>query len=532
MQPDIVLVEGPPDADKAIHWLAHPDMEPPIALIIYRPDMPKQATYYPFAIFSPELQAIRYAQDAQIPARFMDLPQTHFLAMETKISAPDLDPMQQLAEIAGYPNHEAWWNQIIEQRQDTSGVFDGVLTMMTAIRETVKQPVLDDATEAGLRFAEQREAYMRQCIRQAQAEGFQRIAIVCGAWHAPALRDTSDESADTIILKDLPETEIDMAWVPWTYSRMSNFAGYGAGVRSPGWYHHLWDMGQQNAPPTDISIRWLTQVVNLLRKDGQDASSAHIIEAVRLAESLAAMRDLSLPGLVELNEATQSVICFGDPTPLQLIQTRLIISERMGTVPPDSPMVPLQRDLAAQQKRLRLRPQPEKSTLNLDLRNERHLARSHLLHRLQLLQIPWGRPVSVRNKQGTYREVWHLRWLPDFAVRVIEANIWGNTVQDAAAAYAQDTAENAKDLATLTDLLDRIILADLPDTIAFLMQRIEAQAALSSDIPHLMDALLPLANVLRYGSVRNTDKGIVQNVVDGLLKRICIGFAEYVVVRG
>ena len=30
-----------------------------------------------------------------------------------------------------------------------------------------------------------------------------------------------------------------MTWVPWTHGRLASWQGYGAGVSSPGWYHHL-----------------------------------------------------------------------------------------------------------------------------------------------------------------------------------------------------------------------------------------------------------------------------------------------------
>jgi hypothetical protein len=54
LQPDIVLVEGPPDAQDMIPLITAAGMQPPVALLLYSPDQPKQAVYYPFAIFSPE----------------------------------------------------------------------------------------------------------------------------------------------------------------------------------------------------------------------------------------------------------------------------------------------------------------------------------------------------------------------------------------------------------------------------------------------------------------------------------------------
>jgi hypothetical protein len=215
-------------------------------------------------------------------------------------------------------------------------------------------------------------------------------------------------------------------------------------------------------------------------------------------------------------------MCFGNAEPLQLIAKELIIGERMGTVPADSPMVPIQRDLYLEQQRLGLHADPDPSTLNLDVREERDLQRSHLFYRLNLLAIPWAKSQHVRGKAGTYHEIWRLQWQPEFAIRVIEANIWGNTIKDACHHYALDLADKAADLATLTDLLDKLILADLSEAIEALMQRLEQRAALSSDVAHMMAALPPLARILRYGNVRETNQAMIQAVVDGLLARICV----------
>src|SRR5690606_4090524 len=118
-------------------------------------------------------------------------------------------------------------------------------------------------------------------------------------------------------------------------------------------------------------------------------------------------------------------------------------------------------------------PQPEPSTLSLDLRQERHRERSHLLHRLNLLDIAWGKPVALRGQQGTYREVWQLQWQLQLALRVIAAALWGNTVLDAATAYAKDRVQKTADLPTLTGLVDQVILADLPDLLEPLLERLD-----------------------------------------------------------
>lgn len=133
-------------------------------------------------------------------------------------------------------------------------------------------------------------------------------------------------------------------------------------------------------------MRWLARVARLLRRRGLDVSSAHLIEAVRLADTLAALRDRPLPGLGELTEATHAVLLAGDALPLQLIEQQLLVGEELGSVPPETPAAPLQADLHQQQRRLRLREEATQREVVLDLRQARDLERSSLLRRLP--QVP------------------------------------------------------------------------------------------------------------------------------------------------
>jgi hypothetical protein len=557
-------VEGPPDAEPALPLLLHAQMRPPVALLVYVPDNPQQAVYYPFAVFSPEWQAIRYGLQQQIPVRFMDLPQMHQFAIlaatETEMEesggdgrdegdgetgevetgdaiAPPVtsplptlpDPLSLLAQSAGYSDGESWWEHLVEQRQNSTELFAAILDAMTVLRAEVESSPWSSPLEA------QREAYMRKTIREAEKQGFQKIAVVCGAWHAPALVNRPAAKEDGALLKGLPKSKVETTWVPWTYGRLSMSSGYGAGVTSPGWYHHLWQQGEHHQTRSqlltqpliadktlDSSIYWLTKVARLLRKQDLDASSASVIEAVRLAETLAALRDRPLPGLAELNEATQTVLCFGDALPMQLIHNQLIVGERLGRVPDETPMLPLQLDLQRQQKRLRLKPAATETNLELDLRKPLDLERSHLLHRLMLLNLPWGKSQAVGNAKGTFREAWRLQWKPDYVVRLIEAGIWGNTIESAATAWTCDRANHAN-LPDLTHLIDQTLLANLPEAIAHLMACLQAEAAIASDMTHLMAALPPLVNVMRYGTVRQFDTEMVGHVVEGLVTRICVG---------
>src|SRR5262249_60811114 len=128
-----------------------------------------------------------------------------------------------------------------------------------------------------------REAFMRQTIRATLKEGKSRIAIVCGAWHAPVLADLGPAKPDADLLKGLPKTKTVATWIPWTAARLSYRNGYGAGVNAPGWYQHLWTHPEQ---PT---LRWTVRAAPTPGGGDLPAPPASVIESVLLAEPRAAL---------------------------------------------------------------------------------------------------------------------------------------------------------------------------------------------------------------------------------------------------
>ncbi|MCU1643641.1 MAG: hypothetical protein JWN03_3916 [Nocardia sp.] len=512
--PDAILIEGPADADPLLGYIAAEGMEPPVALLGYQPDEPAKAALWPFAVFSPEWQAMRYGSENTVPVvGFFDLPAAMTLALDDE-PGDRSDPLSELAEAGGYDDAERWWDAIVESSSDAD-IFDAVNEAMTALRETA------DIDEHTLR----REAHMRQVMRKVLKDGAQRLAIVCGAWHGPALSGKlGPAAADARILKGLPRGKATLTWVPWTHSRLSTASGYGAGITSPGWYHHLFTQTEQPI------ARWLTRVAGMLRRHDLPVSSAHIIESVRLAETLATLRGRPLAGLSEVTEATRAVLCDGDETLLRLVSTEMVVGEALGAVPDGTPTVPLEADLRAQVKTLRLKQQALERTVDLDLRTENGMAKSRLLHRLRLLGIGWGRLTDsqVRNT-GTFRETWTLQWRPELAIAVVEAARWGTTLRIAAEAKILDVvAAPDATVGTVSAALESALLADLGGATAGLITRLESVAALDHDVTHLLAALPGLLRTLRYGDVRGTDTDALTRVADGLLVRVCAGLPSAV----
>ena len=587
LAPDCVLVEGPPEAEGVLAALLSEHMQPPVALLSYCPDESQRAVYHPFAVFSPEWQALRWALAHAVPASFIDLPVTHQMALdkareeavaqaktaeekaaqlkaETSAAAqtgahngnaseapapaaaaaatpepapgesdgdaspspqPDYrsDPLNWLAQAAGHADGESWWNHTVEERGDGEELFAAIAEAMTALRADLGEQAQErDPDEARREIL--REAHMRQRIRDAVKKGHERIAVVCGAWHLGGLQATVKASADAALLKGLPKLKVQSTWVPWTYRHLTRASGYGAGIHAPGWYEHLWHCGAtDNQPARPRTIGWLARVARLMRERDLDCSSAHLIEATRLADTLAALRQRPQPGLEELHEATRSVLLMGDDAALQFIADALLVGQKMGQVPPDVPTVPLQKDVEQQQKSLRLKAEALERTLDLDLRQPNDLARSHLLHRLRLIDVNWGRLSRTGGSaRGTFHEIWSLQWQPEFVMKLIEASPWGHTLAAAATARSLDRAHSAANLGALSELVNQALLADLGDAVQAISRVLENRAAVSGDTLQLLEALPPLANVFRYGNVRQTDTALVAHMLDSLILRAAI----------
>jgi hypothetical protein len=676
--PDIILIEGPPEADDLVRWVADTSLEPPVALLGYAADNPSRAAFWPFAVFSPEWQAMRWAAERGVPVRFFDLPYAYRLTDHRTPDAPPsagppppdpappgagphpdpapadadplphlatagagplpdpvppgagvsgglpssgagqsglpgvpggsrsgtespnagspsdppapgsglisdpaspgadaasavpespdssdteiasspgaslpgelhhgtagdspgpanlrsvvdsereipgqaagdepvlrlrpVDPIGELAAAAGYDDPERWWEDVVEHRGMPA--FDAIAEAMTAIRENAPEDPEDLL----------REAYMRTVLREVRRT-HENIAVVCGAWHVPALARKVTAREDAALLKGRKKAKVVFTWVPWTYGRLASWSGYGAGVRSPGWYHHLFTTGD------DVVPRWLVDAAQVLRAEGVPTSSAHVIEATRLAEALAGVRGRPLAGLAEVTEAAEAVMCDGEPLRVELIDRRLVVGERLGAVPEAMPAVPLARDLAAQQRSVRLKAEALERVLDLDLRRDIDLARSRLLHRLRAIGVPWGEADTTQRGTGTFREQWRLRWLPDFAVQLVEGSMYGTTVVAAATTKVTDAARKAASLGDVTALVEVCLLADLADAYPPVLAALDTRAALDADINHLMAAIPALARTLRYGDVRRTDVAGLATVTASLLTRVCAGLPSAV----
>lgn len=596
LQPKKVLIEGASDCTELLPLLAHAQMRPPVALLAYANEFLECHIYYPFANFSPEYQAVLWAINHGAEVAFIDLPVSVTLAgqieqmqnlkeemeqelndeLDNKDNLKDelkekiendlennsksdlennleneldnelndnqqeliqlrLDPIGMIGRLAGYDDGESFWNDVVEQSAvDDVAVFGAVHEMMRALRQKVLDEKVADH-DSDTDGDDYREAFMRQEIRRHAKDTDECVAVVCGAWHVPALSPdfaltqdgkvmTYTAKSDTALLKNLPKklptSKFKTTWIPYTSPRLAKVGqgyGYGAGVDAPMWYQHLWENS------TNVHENWLTKIATALRKRGHVISTASVIEATRLAQSLTLVRGRRAVGFEELCEAVVACLCFGERVLWQTIADEILLGKDVGGIPDDLPLAPLLEDLERLKKQTKLKAEATPKEVDFDLRSEIGLKKSHLMHRLAILGVPWGEPRHTGSSRGTFRERWEICWQAEFAVSLIENLVYGNTIFEASSNRLSEKIAQTDELGELAKHVQTALEAGLDKSAMTGVQRLSEQATHTDNVLTLLGSLSPLIHLERYGTARKVALDKVGELVYELTVKASVG---------
>ncbi|WP_405572394.1 DUF5682 family protein [Streptomyces phaeochromogenes] len=378
-KPDVLLVELPDEMQEWLPWLGHEETRAPVALAAAPRDGGggRGPAFYPFADFSPELAAVRWAARHDVPVIACDLPLAdRAWSTERHASAgpddgtdqgsapeqpgPTTDPTS--AEPPGGPGSpDSPSTQTPASDRGTTGETptapdpvgvhesSGRTGLATALRARLTGRTGDDlwdrlveATAPGsppeaLRRAAlltgwalredaaasggvpeldlRREEWMRARLAAATANG-ERAAVLVGAFHAPALTSPGTPAEVQSPAPVGPDAEAP-AWttslIPYTYALLDERSGYPAGIRDPEWQHLVLGAAGDPAALEDALTRAAVQICAQLRALGHPSGPADAREICRLAGDLARLRGLPAAGRGELVEAVQTVLTQGEP---------------------------------------------------------------------------------------------------------------------------------------------------------------------------------------------------------------------------
>ena len=116
-------------------------MQPPVALLAYRPDAHSAPCTTPSLPGHPNGRPLQYAIAHHVPLTFCDLPLAYTLADDENDNddtpATARHPFDYLADIAGYRDGEEWWEATVEQRGDGEDLFAAVTEAIAALRNAI-----------------------------------------------------------------------------------------------------------------------------------------------------------------------------------------------------------------------------------------------------------------------------------------------------------------------------------------------------------------------------------------------------------
>ncbi|GGJ08385.1 vWA domain-containing protein [Streptomyces brasiliensis] len=474
-EPDVLLVELPGELQEWLPWLAHEETRAPVALAAAPSDGSGGPAFYPFADFSPELAAVRWAARRGVRTVACDLPLADRGWTERHPSSQGAG-VPRLADalrerLTGRPGDDLW-DRLVEATAPGSppeALRRAALLTGWALRE-------DAVASGGVAELDlRRERWMRSCLATAAAQGG-RAAVLVGAFHAPALLPAPAEEPtplrgaasgepplpqESAFEEPSPSREaIDeeppppqtqepvRTWttslIPYTYALLDERSGYPAGIRDPEWQHLVLDAAGDPAALEDVLTRAAVRVCAELRAQGHPSGPADAREISRLAGDLARLRGLPAAGRGELVEAVQTVLAQGEPygrgRAVARAMESVLVGTRGGRPAPDAPRSGLAPAVEAELAALGL-PGPADTgrttarDLRLDpLRSDLDRRRELLLRRLSVCGVPYADATEVVGAGGAeaLTSRWEVRWTPATEAMLNAAGVRGVTAAQAA----------------------------------------------------------------------------------------------------
>ncbi|MFJ6581228.1 DUF5682 family protein [Streptomyces sp. NPDC091368] len=560
---EVVCVELPADFQPWLEHLADPETVAPVALA--GAGEGGRLSFYPFADFSPELAAVRWARERGAEVVCCDLPLGDpGWAADEHGPVPEPDPADGVRPDSEARGRGSYADGLVAAGtgRDGDDLWDRAVEVLApgcapdAVRRAalgVGWALRTDAVVPAVDLA--REERMRRVVADASAGG-RRVAAVIGAFHAPALlapapeRGEGASAAGTGLATAHPTDRADgpeegrpgppdgaaestavapadrlaghddvavTSLVPYSFDLLDSRSGYPAGIRDPLWQQAV--LGASGDPDRILKAAAdaLTGLCREMRRAGHTAGTGEAAETLRLACDLAALRGLPAPGRGELLEAVTTVLGQGEPLGrgralARALETVLVGTAR-GRISPHAPRSGLGPSVEAELAELRLpRPdEPDRRDVRLDpLRSALDGRREVLLRRLLVIGASYGEPLAVASTgDGTALGTkWRLAWTPSVPARLDLAGVRGVTAAQAAAGTLAATArrEVAEGGPTPAQILTGLVEAarcDLPELVDARLHEASAVLPDSADLPELLEAL-DLLEGLRRGHYPGT----------------------------
>ncbi len=522
-RPDVVLIEGPADFDFLIDDIVSKNLLPPFAIMAYTKEVPIETVLYPFAVYSPEYQAILWARENNKECHFFDLESNIMLGLESKnedeIISDAPDKIHDKEKTSDF-DMESFWERVLEQSEDMNAYKSGSALFGESLRNEDEVSLRDII----------RESFMKRKIKEIIDSGIdsEKIVAITGAFHTSAIQSLdgamTDKEYDSLKKKDS-----NITLMPYSYYRLSKRTGYGAGNTAPAYYELLWQGFIKN-DKTYHERKYLSLLAKYMRDHGGIVSSAQVIEATMLSRSIANLRGGSIPTLVDLKDAGITCMGGGSFGEMAMGFAQSDIGTKIGVVPQESMKTSIQSDFLSRLKALKLEKYKElvATPLQLDLRENLRvkskesafldLNRSFFLYRLVTLGIDFAKIERNRQDNATWAENWILQWTPEAEIQIVESVLKGDTIDEAVAFVLGERLDNAISISEIADIIEAAFNCGIPKIVEGAGRKLDEMASGAVSIHEIAVTTSKLSDMILFGDIRKLDRKPLEPIV----KRLCI----------
>ena len=522
-RPDVVLIEGPADFDFLMDDIVSKNLLPPFAIMAYTKEVPIETVLYPFAVYSPEYQAILWARENNKECHFFDLESNIMLGLESKnedeIISDAPDKIYDKEKTLDF-DMESFWERVLEQSEDMNAYKSGSALFGESLRNEDEVSLRDII----------RESFMKRKIKEIIDSGIdsEKIVAITGAFHTSAIQSLdgamTDKEYDSLKKKDS-----NITLMPYSYYRLSKRTGYGAGNTAPAYYELLWQGFIKN-DKTYHERKYLSLLAKYMREHGGIVSSAQVIEATMLSRSIANLRGGSIPTLVDLKDAGITCMGGGSFGEMAMGFAQSDIGTKIGVVPQESMKTSIQSDFLSRLKALKLEKYKElvATPLQLDLRENLRvkskesafldLNRSFFLYRLVTLGIDFAKIERNRQDNATWAENWILQWTPEAEIQIVESVLKGDTIDEAVAFVLGERLNNAISISEIADIIEAAFNCGIPKIVEGAGRKLDEMASGAVSIHEIAVTTSKLSDMILFGDIRKLDRKPLEPIV----KRLCI----------
>jgi uncharacterized protein DUF5682 len=285
-QPKHILIEGPSDAYNLIPYAVDSRTVPPIAILSYSQN--GDATdyvVYPLAAYSPEYVALKVGAEVGADISFFDVPSGEFLCRKRtyeQVETETVSIYEKVSGSLGYRSFEEFWEANFESRELEADRYFELMRQFGLLTRS-----FDLADEESRKLNRIREAFMiSRLVNLVESFPGESVLVVWGAFHDAGL---ALGDYDLNLAAEVGQhSQIASTLIPYSFTRLSEQSGYGAGNRAPFFYQSVY---QKQGNFQQATLEVLSEFSKNLRLRGYMASLSDTIEAYRLTRVLAQMRD-------------------------------------------------------------------------------------------------------------------------------------------------------------------------------------------------------------------------------------------------